>query len=140
MKIINLRDYYPHYKQDMFVEIADDVALLLRELDLLEAAYLRSLYRSKAYFSLDCDDGIEAKALFAPLWPDEVLEQKSAKRALHTAIASLPDKQAKRIYAHFFLGMSKAEIARAEGVSGYTVRQSIDRALASLQKTLEKIL
>jgi RNA polymerase sigma-70 factor (ECF subfamily) len=29
----------------------------------------------------------------------------------------LPEKQAKRIHAYFFLGMSKAEIARIEGVS-----------------------
>ena len=35
---------------------------------------------------------------------------------LHAAIANLPDKQAKRIYAHFILGMTKQDIARAEGV------------------------
>ena len=34
----------------------------------------------------------------------------------HAAIASLPNKQAKRIYAHFILGMTKQDIARAEGV------------------------
>ena len=34
---------------------------------------------------------------------------------LHAAISSLPDKQAKRIYAHFILGMTKQDIARAEG-------------------------
>jgi hypothetical protein len=36
MKIINLRDFYSHYEQDAFVEVSDDVALLLRELDLIE--------------------------------------------------------------------------------------------------------
>ena len=38
------------------------------------------------------------------------------------AISSLPDKQAKRIYAHFILGMTKKDIARAEGVDEKVVR------------------
>ena len=41
---------------------------------------------------------------------------------LHAAISSLPDKQAKRIYAHFILGMTKQDIARAEGVHEKVVR------------------
>ncbi|HOG02255.1 MAG TPA: hypothetical protein PKW29_14265 [Clostridia bacterium] len=30
---------------------------------------------------------------------------------LHAAIASLPDEHAKRVYAHYFLGISKASVS-----------------------------
>ena len=47
----------------------------------------------------------------------EIYERKLTSEQLHATIASLPDKQAKRIYAHYFMGMSKTAIARAESVS-----------------------
>ncbi|MFR3948453.1 MAG: hypothetical protein ACLTZM_16065 [Ruminococcus sp.] len=39
MKKINLRDYYSYYTQDMIVEVPDEVADILREYKLAEAAY-----------------------------------------------------------------------------------------------------
>ena len=39
MKVINLRDIYPHYTQDYFVEVTDEVADLFSEFDNKEAAY-----------------------------------------------------------------------------------------------------
>lgn len=53
------------------------------------------------------------------------------------AIASLPDKQAKRIYAHFILGMSKTDIARAEKVHEKVVRVAIERGLRNMEKFLK---
>ena len=43
--------------------------------------------------------------LFVALSPHELYERKVTMQELHAAIASLPNKQAKRIYAHFILGM-----------------------------------
>ena len=43
MKQINLRDYYPHYKEDKIVEVPDEVAALLEDLDRKEESYLRYL-------------------------------------------------------------------------------------------------
>ena len=40
MKEINLRDYYPFYTSDVIVEVPDEVADLLRESKLAEAAYI----------------------------------------------------------------------------------------------------
>ena len=31
MKTINLRDYYPFYNNDMFIEVSDEVAAALQE-------------------------------------------------------------------------------------------------------------
>lgn len=39
MKEINLRDYYPFYTSDCFIEVTDDVAEMFKEFDRKEAAY-----------------------------------------------------------------------------------------------------
>ena len=115
MKKINLRDYYPYYTQDMIVEVPDEVALLLREYMLLEEAYRIRTYRYKAFYSLDRDEGIEREILQKPLNPAEIWEQRQMTELIYKGLSKLPVKQRQRIYAHFFLGMSKADIAKAEG-------------------------
>ena len=140
MTIINLRDYYPFYTSDCFIEVTDDVAEMFKEFDRKEAAYRLRTYRHKAYYSFDREDGIEHEALFVALSPCELYERKVTMQELHAAIASLPDKQAKRIYAHFILGMSKTDIARAEGVNEKVVRLAIERGLRNMEKYLKKSL
>ena len=97
-------------------------------------------YRHKAYYSLDRDDGLEHEAVFVALSPHELYERKVTMQELHAAIASLPNKQAKRIYAHFILGMTKQDIARAEGVHEKVVRVAIERGLRHLEKILKNSL
>lgn len=72
--------------------------------------------------------------------PDELYERKVTMQELLAAIASLPDKQAKRVYAHFILGMTQTDIARVEGVSKMTVCYSIERALQTMEKFLKNRL
>lgn len=112
MKKINLRDYYPYYTQDMIVEVPDEVALLLREYMLLEEAYRIRTYRYKAFYSLDRDEGIEREILQKPLNPAEIWEQRQMTELIYKGLSKLPVKQRQRIYAHFFLGMSKADISQ----------------------------
>jgi len=139
MKKINLRDYYPFYTSDYFVEVPDEVAMLLQDFKRHEAAYQRRTYWQKAHYSLDRNDGIEHDILFVALSPCEIYERKVTTEQLHAAIASLPDRQAKRIYAHYFLGMSKAAIAEAEGVGRAAVGESIARGLKGIEKFLKKL-
>ena len=47
MKEINLREFYPFYTQDAIVEVPDEVAALLHELKLAEAASFLRTYRKK---------------------------------------------------------------------------------------------
>lgn len=54
MKKINLRDYYPYYTQDMIVEVPDEVADILREYKLAEAAYFLRTYRHKIEYKPNC--------------------------------------------------------------------------------------
>ena len=135
MTKINLREHYPNfYKNDCIIEVPDEVAAIMLEYDRKEAAYRRRTYYHNAHYSLDRGDGIEYDALFVAMTPCEIYERKVTMEQLHAAIASLPDKQAKRIYARFYLGMTPTEIAKAEGVDVSRVRDSIRRGLKHLAK------
>ena len=37
MKAINLKDYYPYYTQDMYIEVSDELAQLLEHFERKEA-------------------------------------------------------------------------------------------------------
>ena len=78
MKKINLRELYPDvYKTDHFVEVAEDVLETIRAAERAEAAYERKMYRYKAHYSLDCDNGIENAVLLKPQTPEMLLEENS---------------------------------------------------------------
>ena len=66
------------------------------------------------------------------LWKEA--EEKQLREQLYTAVMALPEKQAKRIYARYYLGMRVGEIAAAEGVDPSRVRDSIRRGLKQLAK------
>ena len=54
MQTINLKQYYPFCKEDIFVEVSDEIveAFLLDKR--AEAARERKMFRYKAFYSLDC--------------------------------------------------------------------------------------
>ena len=62
MTTINLKDFYPWYTRDEYIEVCEEVADELRASRLYEAAYQRRIVRNKAQYSLDCEDGIEYSA------------------------------------------------------------------------------
>ena len=135
MKKVNLRDLYPNvYKTDHFVEVTEDVLETIRDSERAEAAYDRRMYRYKAHYSLDCDNGIENAILLKPQTPEMFLEEKQLREQIYAAVMALPEKQAKRIYARYYLGMRVGEIAAAEGVDPSRVRDSIRRGLKQLAK------
>ena len=150
MTIINLRKVFPEYEVDCFVEVPDEnvesyVKSLTKEVaDIYvaaqrqENAYQRQVFRYKAHYSLDCGDGIEQETLLKEPDPFAVIVDKHDKAELFAALNSLPKKQLSRIYAHYFLGKSKAEIVRDEGVDSKAVRLGIERGLATLRKILEE--
>ena len=135
MKKVNLRELYPDvYKTDHFVEVTEDVLETIRAAERAEAAYDRRMYRYKAHYSLDGDNGIENAVLLKPQTPEMAMEEKQLREQLYSAVMDLPEKQAKRIYARYYLGMTTNEIAQAEGVDPSRVRDSIRRGLKQLAK------
>ena len=77
MQTINLKQYYPFCKEDIFVEVSDEIveAFLLDKR--AEAARDRKMFRYKAFYSLDCNDGIENAAIgWAQPSPEDYLIEK----------------------------------------------------------------
>ena len=62
MTTINLKDFYYWYLSDELVEVPDEVAEELMASKRREAAHAERVRYNKAYYSLDCDDGIEYSA------------------------------------------------------------------------------
>ncbi len=141
MPKINLRDLYPDfYKADCIIEVPEEVLGVFVEHERREAAYRRRVYYHKAHYSLDREDGIENSIKFVSYSPHEIYERKLTTQQLHAAIAALPDKQGKRVYAHYILGVSKTEIARAEGVDEKAIRGAIERGLKNMEHFLKNLL
>lgn len=139
MKKINLRELYPeYYDTNVFVDVPDDVLMVIAEETRAEATAQRKKYRHRAHYSMDCDDGIDQAAVHQPLNPETILEDSQRRKELLAAIMTLPPKQARRIYARFYLGLDVVEIARKEGVAPANVYASIQHGLSKLRKKIEK--
>ena len=103
MKKVNLRDLYPDvYKTDHFVEVTEDVQETIRAAERAEDAYDRRMYRYKAHYSLDCDNGIENAVLLKPQTPEMLLEEKQLREQLYAAVMSLPAPNTESGYRGFF--------------------------------------
>ena len=134
-KTVNLRDYYPLYTHDEFVEVADDVAAELCADKRYEKNHERGMRRNKV-LSLDAGDGTETEASMACHGdnPETVLEMVEKHRRLCRALNSLPPMQGRRVEARYLHGRSIQEIAIADGVSDSSAKESIDRGLKAMKK------
>lgn len=85
MKKINLREIYPDvYTTDFFVEVTEDVIETIQEFERAEAAYRRKIYRYKAQYSLDCENGIENAVLPKPQTLEMLLEEKQFQKQVYS--------------------------------------------------------
>ena len=140
MTTINLKDYYPWYLTNEYIEVSDEVAAELRADKLYEAAHQRRIVRNKAQYSLDCDDGIEYSACQHEPSPQELLERKELFYHLWNALNSLPEVQGVRVEAHLILGKSYTRIAKEQGADRSAVRRSVKRGKTAMKKYLKKVL
>ena len=94
MTTINLKDFYPWYTHDEYTEVSDEVAEELMASKRREAAHAERVRYNKAYYSLDCDDGIEYSACLHEPTPQELLDRVELFVHLWNALNSLPEVQA----------------------------------------------
>lgn len=139
MKTVVLKKYYPHLKENTALEVSDEIAAVLSIGGRLCDSYKRRK-QDHGECSLDTDPGFEADVTHPPPSPEQILKAGEDRAALHAAIAQLPPVQARRIYAHYILGISRKEIARAEGVGISRVSGSIRRGLLNLKNILKNSL
>lgn len=135
MKTINLKEFYPEiYTTNTFYEVPEEILEELLSFRRKENAAQRKLYRYKAYYSLDRNDGIEHESLIFPEIPEEIYERKEDLKRLCKAVEKLTKKQRRRLYARTILEMSYADIAKHENVSESSIRCSVCSARAFLKK------
>lgn len=138
MPTINLRKYYPFLEEDHLVEVSEEVAEVFLFAKRQEDNYHHRTWYHKAYYSLDREDGIENSILRTEPSPEEILMQKVSMQQLYEALDHLPPIQARRVYAHYILGMKKVDIARAEGVNETGVCDSVKKGVKNLRRYFEK--
>ena len=147
MTVLNLkRYYYPLVKTDVFVEVPDEIADALLHLRREENNRTSKIWYHKAYFSLDCEDGIENDAIgWAQPSPEDYMIQAEDEAAqelllehLWEAIGQLTPTQARRLHMRYMLEMKYREIAEAEGISPTQASDSVRRAVKKLQKYFKK--
>ena len=136
MAAINLKDFYPWYTHDEFVDVPEEIAEELFAHRRQEKSQKQRARRNKSFYSIDLNDGIESYASFTAMTPHEVLEYKYLFCRLCRALNSLPDIQGRRVEAHFILGMSIKEIAEMDGITKGSVSISITRGLKAMKKYL----
>ena len=137
MKKIRLKDEYPWYPDDIYIEVSDEVAEAFLSFSKREKAQREKIRYHRAFYSLDAGDGIERDIVFVSASPQELYERKVSREELYSAINRLPEKQAKRVYARYFLGMTETKIARIEGVSVMAISKSIAAGLKRIEKILK---
>ena len=139
MKYINLRELYPDvYKTDTLVEVTEEVFAVIQASDRAEDAYKRRMYRYKAQYSLDCDDGIEYSVCAFEPSPEELVLRKERLEVLRYALNSLSEKQGRRVEARILDGKKLKEVAEAEGVTPDAVSDSVLRGLANMRNYLQE--
>jgi len=134
MKRINLKVHYPEiYEADFYIDVPDDCAGLLDDFLRETAAHERTQRNRGSKHTLDNERYLYHHAVKYKQLKDD-LDIAIERQQLYEAINKLPEVQAKRIYAYYFLGMTQKEIALNEGVAQSTVALSLDRALSNLKK------
>jgi len=64
----------------------------------------------------------------------EFIDKMDRNNQLYSAIDTLSETQKRRIYLHYFVGLSYREIGKREGVNFKTVSESIKLAIQNLKK------
>jgi len=139
MPIINLKIVYPDYHSDDFMlEVSEQIAEVFATSFRSEAAYQfrRRYHGATLFFDDSSEDYISKRSNKYPTL-EEIFDMQTEKELLYIALSQLPQVQARRVYAHYILGMSKAEIARHEEVNESSIRESIRGGIKNLKNILK---
>ena len=133
MATINLRNFYPWYTHDEFIEVSDELAQELFADKRYAQTHERTQRRNKV-LSLDAADNTEAAAMACNNDNPETIFTMMYKHCrLCCALNSLPETQGKRIEAYYLLGKTQAEIAQAQGVTESAINKSIQKGLQNMK-------
>ena len=138
MTIINLKNFYSWYEQGEITEVSNEVAAELFADKRYEKSHEQRVRRNMAFYSLNVGDGIETSAIACHSDNPEVIFTIMDNHChLCRALNSLPEIQGRRVEARYLTGKSIQEIAKAEGVSESSVKESITRGIKSMRKVFK---
>lgn len=107
-----------------------------------KSAYLTYIDKHKRFMPLSLDTESEAflddESLIDNNLPEHILERAETRNKLTALVAELPAKYREVIYLHYFDDFKLSEIADILQEPEGTIRQKKRRALALLQKTINK--
>ena len=130
MKTIKIKDYYGIYQE---IPVSDELYEEFRNFHREEDRQNKYKNYHGCYVPFDDVENDWTSSEFDPL-TEEIIRQEEIRR-LYRAIAELTPLQRKRIYM-LMDDMNYTEIAREEGISIPSVRQSVELALKKLRRLL----
>ena len=136
MITINLKDFYPWYGTDEFIEVPEEVVLEMLADKRYEAAYTKKIKRHKVLSFSDYGDKTQEWCNQAAPDPQRMAEIQELLEQFLGILEALPEIQSRRIRAHIILDMTLSEIALQEEVSIATVQRAIQRGIKKIQKFL----
>ncbi|WP_020073538.1 RNA polymerase sigma factor [Faecalispora sporosphaeroides] len=134
MITVNLKDLYYWCKEDVFVEITEEMLEAMKAADRQESAYKRRTYYHRAHYTLDMGDGIANECVTKPETPEEIYIKEETTQEIEDAIENLTEAQKRRLRQRYFEGMKIKQIADMEGVNHSTICYSLRASLKSLKK------
>lgn len=137
MITINLKDFYPWYGSDEYIDIPEEVALELFADKRYEAAHERKMKRRKVISFSDYGDKTWELADQTVPDPHRIAELRELLKNILEMLDVLSDAQARRIRAHIILEMTLAETAELEKVSTSAVHSSVQKGLKTIRQKLE---
>ena len=137
MKIVNLRDYYPFYTQDILLENSDEIARASADAKQLEHAInLRVLPQGVLFPRYEgWDRGIGHLCYDFAI--EKELELTKQYRLLCQAINSLLYTLMEVELRHAIRRKKVQEIAESDGISCNPVKGGIKKVLAAMQKYMK---
>lgn len=139
MPTINLREFYPHCREDILVEVSEEVQETILQAVRTEHTQERKARRwGTCYNSLEACDWLEREYMIDLETPEKIILRQEAQLQVYEALTHLTPMQAKRIYDRYIAEKSCAQIAAAEGVSPVTVYKTISCGLKKLKAYYEK--
>ena len=136
MITINLKDFYPWYGTDEFIEVPEEVVLEMLADKRYEAAYTKKIKRHKVLSFSDYGDKTQEWCNQTAPDPQHMAEIRELLEQFLGILEALPEIQSRRIRGHIILDMTLSEIALQEEVSIATVQRAIQRGIKKIQKFL----
>ena len=136
MITINLKDFYPWYGTDEFIEVPEEVVWEMLADKRYEAAYTKKIKRHKVLSFSDYGDKTQEWCNQTAPDPQRMAEIRELLEQFLEILEALPEIQSRRIRAYIILDMTLSEIALQEEVSIATVQRAIQRGLKKIQKFL----